>query len=69
MEEQEDDYGLDPMVSLGFILGVPLSKVEDIHRALDAVDGVKLIVSRVGAPRTLWLVRQDGEPPREGAGR
>ncbi len=63
MEERENDYELDPVVSLGFVLGLPLSKVEAVRKALSGIDGVKLIVSRVGSPKTLWLVRREEGAP------
>ena len=61
MDEREDE--LDPIISLGIILGVPLSKVEAVREALATLPDVRLIVSRVGAPRTLWLIRkEEGRP-------
>jgi hypothetical protein len=39
--------------------------VERIRRFLEDLEGVKVVLSKVGPPRTLWIV-EGPEPPREG---
>ncbi len=57
-EERE----LDPRVSLGFVLVLPISLVAVVKEALSDLEGVQVVISRVGPPRTLWLVEGDGPP-------
>ncbi len=55
------DLDLDPKVSLAFVLTLRISRVEGVREALRGVEGVRIVTSRVGAPRTLWI--QEGEAP------
>ena len=57
-EERE----LDPTVSLGFVLVLPISRVTSVKEALSGLEGVRVVISRMGPPRTLWLVDREGPP-------
>ncbi len=57
-EERE----LDPRVSLGFVLVLPISRVAAVKDALSDLEGVRVVISRMGPPRTLWLVDREGGP-------
>ncbi len=46
---------MDPIVSLGFILKAKLSRVAAIRKVLSGLEGVHIIVSRLGEPRHLWI--------------
>ncbi len=46
---------MDPIVSLGFILKARLSRVADIREVLSDMEGVRIIVSKLGEPRHLWI--------------
>ncbi len=50
-EERE----LDPQVSLGFVLVLPISRVGAVKEALAKLEGVRVVISRMGPPRTLWI--------------
>ena len=65
MGQERNADSLDPTVSLGFILNLPLSRVEEIRRFLLGLAGVRVVVSKLGPPRTLWI-REGPEPQREG---
>jgi hypothetical protein len=53
------DRELDPRISLGIILVLPLSRVADVREALSVLEDVKVVVSKVGPPRTLWLADRE----------
>ena len=46
---------LDPIVSLGFVLSLKLSEVEEVRAALSDRPGVRIVYTKVGPPRTLWI--------------
>lgn len=55
-EERE----LDPTVSLGFVLVLPISRVGAVKEALSDLEGVRVVISKMGPPRTLWI--REGSP-------
>ena len=55
---------LDPTITLGFILSLPLSRVKQVRDLLATLTDVRVVVSKLGVPRTLWIV--EGDSPREG---
>ncbi len=54
-EERE----LDPTTSLGFILNLKLSRVAAVRQALSDLEGVHIIISKLGPPRSLWITVGD----------
>ncbi len=57
----DEDRQLDPAISLAFILNLRVSKVSEVREALAALENVQVVVSRLGAPRSLWI--REGERP------
>ena len=56
-----EDRQLDPAISLAFVLNLRVSKVSEVREALAALEDVRVVLSRLGPPRTLWI--QEGEGP------
>ncbi len=57
----DDDRQLDPAISLAFVLNLRVSKVSEVREALAALEDVRVVVSRLGPPRSLWI--REGEGP------
>lgn len=57
-----EDHDLDPTVSLAFVLSLHVSKVEAVREALRKLEGVRVVLSKIGPPRTLWIREGDGPP-------
>jgi hypothetical protein len=55
---------LDPRVSLGMVLLLPLSRVPEIRRLIGGVPDVRVVLAKVATPRRLWITEADSEPPR-----
>ncbi len=58
----DEDRQLDPAISLAFVLNLRISKVAEVREALAALEDVRVVLSKIGPPRTLWLVEGDGPP-------
>ncbi|MEE9237179.1 MAG: hypothetical protein V3U52_05270 [Thermoplasmata archaeon] len=56
-EERE----LDPRISLGFVLVLPISLVGAVKEALSDLEGVQVVISKMGVPRSLWI--KEGKGP------
>ena len=57
----DENRQLDPTVSLAFVLSLRVSRIQDVREVLAGLEGVRVVLSKVGAPRTLWI--QEGEGP------
>lgn len=57
----DEDRQLDPAISLAFVLNLRVSKVSEVREALAALEDVRVVLSRLGPPRTLWI--REGEGP------
>ena len=51
---------LDPTVSLAVVLSLPFSRVSEVKDALAGLPGVKVVLSRMGPPRSLWIRTGEG---------
>ena len=58
----DNERELDPRVSLGFVLVLPMSRIAAVQDALSDLEGVRVVISRLGPPRTLWLMDKEGGP-------
>ncbi len=57
----DDERQLDPAISLAFILNLRVSKVSEVREALAALEGIQIVISKLGAPRSLWIT--EGRKP------
>ncbi len=57
----DEDRQLDPAISLAFILNLRVSKVAEVREALAGLEDIRVVVSRLGPPRSLWIT--EGEKP------
>ncbi len=58
----------DPTVALAVILNCRLSELQAVKAALDSVPGARVVYSRVGTPRSLWVKSEDERQPAEEEG-
>ena len=52
---------LDPTISLAVVLNLKMSEVAAVRSALEGLPGVRVIVTKVGPPKTLWI--KEGQGP------
>lgn len=52
---------LDPIVSLGFVLTLKLSQVDEVRALLFQQPGIHVVYAKVAPPRSLWI--EEGERP------
>ncbi len=58
----DEDRQLDPAISLAFVLNLRISKVEAVREALRELEGVRVVLSKIGPPRTLWIKEGEESP-------
>ncbi len=58
----------EDVVSHALVLTLPVSKVPAVRVAIEALGDVRIIATRTGSQRSLWIVRRDSPPPAGGEG-
>ncbi|MEE9174058.1 MAG: hypothetical protein V3U30_03670 [Thermoplasmata archaeon] len=64
-DSQSFEETVDPVLSFGVIVRARMSKIKELAESLATDPDVRIVITKTGGPRSLWLVdepREKGRP-------